>query len=197
MLPSPATPTGTATTPTEKPVRAFVAVFPPPEVQKVLHRAALALPSGDAFRVTAPEKIHLTLKFLGEVPEGTLDRAKVSLAPIGEGHKPFEVATSGFGVFPSERKARILWAGVGEGSERLRALAHDVEEALEAAGFERETRPYVPHMTLGRARGRPVGFDAGGLRAPALRFTVAGLDLVRSVPEAGGVTYTSLAAYPL
>jgi 2'-5' RNA ligase len=178
-------------------MRAFVAVFPPPEVQQALHRAALTLPSGDAFRLTAPAKIHLTLKFLGEVSEETLDRANESLAPIGEGHEPFEVATSDFGVFPSERKARILWAGVGEGSERLRDLARDVESALEAAGFEREARPYVPHMTLGRARGRPVGFEAGGVRAPALRFTVSALDLVRSVSGAGGVTYSSLAAYPL
>ena len=173
-------------------MRAFVAVFPPPEVQEALHRAALALPSGDAFRLTAPRKIHLTLKFLGEVPEEALGRAKESLGPACEGHEPFEVATSGFGVFPSESKARILWAGVGEGSERLRGLARDVESALEAAGFEREARPYVPHMTLGRARGRPVGFDAGGVRAPALRFTVGGLDLVRSVP---GAAYSVLRAY--
>ncbi len=174
-------------------MRVFVAVFPPPEVQEALHRAALALPSGDAFRLTAPEKIHLTLKFLGEVPEEALVRAKESLGPACEGHEPFEVATSDFGVFPSERKARILWAGLGEGSERLRDLARDVESTLAAVGFEREARSYVPHMTLGRARGRPVIFDAGGVRAPALRFTVRGLDLVRSVP---GAAYSSLAAYP-
>lgn len=178
-------------------MRTFVAVFPPPEVQEALHRAALTLPSSDAFRLTAPEKIHLTLKFLGEVPEETLDRAKESLGPACEAHEPFEVATSGFGVFPSERKARILWADVGEGSARLRDLARNVEDALEAAGFRRETRPYVPHMTLGRARGRPVGFDAGGVRAPVLGFTVSALELVRSVPGAGGVTYSSLAAYRL
>ncbi len=177
-------------------MRAFVAVFPPPEVREALRRAALALPSSDSFRLTAPGKIHLTLKFLGEVPEEALDRAKEYLGRAREGYEPFEVTTSGFGVFPSERRARILWAGVGEGSERLRDLARDVEGALEAAGFEREARPYVPHMTLGRARGRPVVFEAGGVRAPAFRFTVGGLDLVQSVPGAGGVTYESVAAYP-
>lgn len=178
-------------------MRAFVAVFPPPEVQEALHRAALALPSSDAFRLTAPEKIHLTLTFLGEVSEEALGRAKEALGPAREGHEPVEVATSSFGVFPSERKARVLWAGIGEGSERLRDLAGDVESGLAAAGFEQEARSYVPHMTLGRARGRPVEFDAGGVRAPALRFTVSGLDLMRSVPGAGGVTYSSLATYAL
>ena len=178
-------------------MRLFVAVFPPPEVQKALHRAALALPSSAAFRLAAPEKIHLTLKFLGEVSEDALDRAAEALGPACEGHGRFEVATSGFGVFPSERKARILWVGTGEGSDRLRDLARAVEGGLVAAGFEREARSYVPHMTLGRTRGRPVEFDAGGVSAPALRFTVRRLDLVRSVPGAGGVTYTSVASYPL
>ena len=95
-------------------MRAFVAVFPPPEVQEELHRAALALPSSEAFRLTAPEKFHLTLKFLGEVPEEALPRTRNFLSPACEGREPFEVETSGFGVFPSERRARILWAGVGE-----------------------------------------------------------------------------------
>jgi RNA 2',3'-cyclic 3'-phosphodiesterase len=173
-------------------VRAFVAVFPPPEVQEALYRTALALPSGEAFRLTVPEKIHLTLKFLGEISEEALGWAKVSLDPMCEGHEPFEVSISAFGVFPSERKARILWVGVGEGSERLRDLAGDVQSALAAVGFEREDRSYVPHLTLGRARGRPVGFDAGRVRAPALRFTVCGVDLVESVP---GATYSVLKAY--
>ncbi len=179
-------------------MRTFVAVFPPPEVQQALHRAALALPVSGALRLIAPEKIHLTLKFLGEISEDALIRATEALGPACEGHGRFEVAISGFGVFPSERKARVLWAGTGEGSERLRDLAGAVESGLAAVGFEREVRPYVPHLTLGRARGRPVGFDPGGVSAPALRFTVSGLDLVRSAPGAGGgVTYSSLAAYPL
>jgi 2'-5' RNA ligase len=181
-----------AVSPSKNQIRAFVAVFPPPEIQGALHRAVRTLSPGDAFRLTAAEKIHVTLKFLGEVPEEALDRAKESLGPVCEGHEPFEVTTSGFGIFPSEGKARILWAGLGEGSGRLRDLNRDVESALEAAGFEREPRSYVPHMTLGRARGRPVGFDAGGVRAPALRFTVGGLNLVRSVP---GAAYSVLRAY--
>ncbi len=178
-------------------MRAFVAVFPPPEVQKALHQAALALPSSGAFRLVAPERIHLTLKFLGELSEDDLGRAAQALGPACEGQGRFEVATRSFGVFPSERKARVLWVGTGEGSERLGDLAGAVERALAAGGFGRETRPYVPHLTLGRVRGRPVEFNAGGVSVPELRFIVSGLVLVRSVPGAGGVTYASLATYPL
>ncbi len=177
-------------------MRTFVAVFPPPEVQEALHRAALALPGGGGFRLTEPRNIHLTLKFLGDVPDDDLKRAMQALGRAREGRERFWVATSGFGAFPSEHKARVLWAGVGEGSERLRDLAGDAQHVLEEAGFGREARPYVPHLTLGRARKRPVEFDPAGARPPALRFEVSRVDLVRSEPGAGGTSYSVLASYP-
>ena len=178
-------------------MRTFVAVFPPPEVQEALYRAALALPEGNRFRLTEPRKIHLTLKFLGDVPDDLLERTMEALERTREGREPFEVATAGFGAFPSPRKARILWAGIGEGSGRLRGLAGDAHRLLEEAGLGREARPYVPHLTLGRARKRPVGFDAAGACGPALRFVVSRIDLVRSVPGEGGSWYSVLASYPL
>jgi 2'-5' RNA ligase len=176
-------------------VRAFVAVFPPRRVREALFRAARDLPASRDFRLIGPEKLHLTLKFLGNIPEDDLDRLTQALEPLRGWHEPFEVSTSGFGAFPSEKRARILWAGVGEGSEPLRVLAQSVEDLLEPAGFEREGRPYVPHLTLGRARGRRTKLDDASVSPPALRFTVSGVDLVESVPGAGGVTYSVLEAY--
>ena len=176
-------------------MRTFIAVFPPPEVREALFRVARDLPASKDFRLVGPEKIHLTLKFLGDVAEDDLGRVTQALEPIRERHEPFEVSTSGFGAFPSEGRARILWAGVGEGSGPLRALASDVEDLLEPAGFEREGRPYMPHLTLGRARGRQVKLDEADKPSPALRFTVPRLDLVRSVPGEHGVTYSILETY--
>jgi 2'-5' RNA ligase len=90
-----------------------------------------------------------------------------------------------------------LWAGIGEGSDRLRALAEDVEESLEPLGFEREVRIYVPHLTLGRARGRPVALEAVETPSPVPAFPVSRVDLVQSVLGEGGAAYSTLAAYPL
>ena len=177
-------------------MRLFVAVFPPPEVQRALNEAARSLIPNNAFRLTAPERIHLTLKFLGDVSGEDLDRTVGALAPLSDDREPFDAATGDFGVFPSARRARVLWAGVGEGSEALGALARDVEALLEGVGFGREVRPYVPHLTLGRAR-RPVGFDPEDARLPGLRFAVREVRLVESRPEGGGVTYSTLAGYPL
>lgn len=176
-------------------MRTFVAVFPPPEVREALFRAARALPASKDFRLVGPEKIHLTLKFLGDVADEDLAKVTQALEPLRERHEPFEVSTSGFGTFPSEKRARILWAGVDEGSGPLRALASDVENLLEPAGFGREGRPYVPHLTLGRVRGRPAKLDDAGDPPPAHRFTVPGADLVSSVPGRDGVTYSILRTY--
>jgi 2'-5' RNA ligase len=177
-------------------MRTFVAVFPPRRVREALSRAAHNLPTSRDFRLIGPEKLHLTLKFLGDVAEDKLSRVTQALEPLSERHEPFEVSTSGFGAFPSEKKARILWAGVGEGSESLRAVAQNVEDLLGPAGFAREQRPYVPHLTLARARGRQAKLEVASVSPPALRFTVSGVDLVKSTPGADGVTYFVLETYP-
>ena len=176
-------------------MRTFVAVFPPPRVREALFRAARDLPASKAFRLIGPQKLHLTLKFLGNVAEDDLGRVSQALEQLRGRHEPFEVSTSGFGAFPSERRARILWAGVGEGSGPLRAVALSVEDLLEPAGFGREQRPYVPHLTLGRARGRQEKLDGASVSPPALRFTLSSVDLVESVPGEGGITYSVLETY--
>jgi 2'-5' RNA ligase len=177
-------------------IRTFVAIFPPQEVREALFRAAQNLHASRAFRLVGLEKIHLTLKFLGDVAEQNLDTIKKALEPLGEGHEPFEVSTSGFGAFPSEQKARILWAGIDQGSEHLRTIAEEVETLLSPFGFERENRLYVPHLTLGRARARRTKLDAPETSPPTLRFTVRGINLVKSAPDEKGVTYSTLATFP-
>jgi 2'-5' RNA ligase len=176
-------------------VRVFVAVFPPPEVREALIEAARALPT-DAFRLTAPERVHLTLKFLGEVPPEDLPHVTSALERIGPHGEPFDATTSSFGTFPSSRRARVLWAGIGEGAEGFRTLSRSVETLLEPEGFAREDKPFVPHLTLGRAR-RPVPFDPTGTNLPELRFAVEKIVLVQSKHQASGVAYSTLAEYRL
>jgi RNA 2',3'-cyclic 3'-phosphodiesterase len=179
-------------------VRAFVAVFPPPEVSRALIAAARELPVTGEVRWVRPENVHLTLKFLGDVSQDDLRRVAEALDPIRLRHEPFEVSPSGFGAFPSARRARIVWAGIGEGSELLRAMAEDVEASLEPLGFGRENRAYMPHLTLGRARGRPAALGTVEAPSPVPGFSVRRVELVESVlGGAKGSTYSTLATYPL
>ena len=165
-------------------------------MREALFRAAQNLPTSKDFRLVGQDKIHLTLKFLGDVAEEELEGVKQALQPIRARHDPFEISTSGFGAFPSEKKARILWAGIEEGSKHLRTVAEDIENLLEPAGFERETRPYLPHLTLGRTRTRRATLDTSETSPPTLRFTVSSVELVESAPSKNGVNYSILATYP-
>lgn len=173
-------------------MRVFVAIFPPPEVGETLYRAALNLPVEGGVRWVDPRNIHLTLKFLGDVREESLDGIVAATDSVRERHEKFEAGVTGFGAFPSARRARILWAGIGEGSERLRTLAGDLEAALEPLGFERERRPYTPHVTVGRARGRPVILGDAGTAMKPLGFNAERVDVVRSVLREGGAAYEVL-----
>jgi len=178
-------------------VRTFVAVFPPPETQKALADAARRLPVVGKIRLIPPANVHLTLKFLGDVSQEELERVAEALEPMRERNESFEAGVSGFGAFPSSKRARVLWAGIGEGADGLRALAEDVEERLELLGFEREGRGYVPHLTLGRAGGRPVALEALETFSSVPTFLVRRVELVESVLGRAGATYSTLAAYPL
>jgi RNA 2',3'-cyclic 3'-phosphodiesterase len=177
-------------------VRTFVAVFPPPEIRRALVGAARELPVVGEVRWARPENVHLTLKFLGDVSGEDLDGVAEALEQVRVRHEPFEAELSGFGAFPSARRARILWAGIGAGSEPLRDLARDVEVSLEPLGFEREDRAYVPHLTLGRARGRPVSLESVE-KSPPRGFRVRNIELVESALGGAGSTYSTLATYLL
>ena len=178
-------------------MRIFVAVSPPPGIRDALIGAARRLPVTGEVRWLRPANVHLTLKFLGEVSEDGASRVAEALEPLRDRHGPFEVEPSGFGAFPSSRRARILWAGIGEGSDRLRALTEDVETSLESLGFEREGRSYVPHLTLGRARGRPVALTDVETPPTVPGFSVRHIELMESVLGEGGVAYSTLVSYLL
>lgn len=177
-------------------MRLFVAIFPPMEVSEALIQAATEALAGTSFRPTRPENVHLTLKFLGNVPGEKLDDVRAALGSLGEKHSPFGVSPCDFGAFPSLCRAKVFWAGVGAGMGELEALASDVDVALDSVGFGREARPFAPHFTLGRAR-RPVRLELEDAAVPQASFVARGFDLVESVSGGSSVTYRSLAAYPL
>ena len=148
-------------------------------------------------RWVRPENVHLTLKFLGDVSKDHLGRVAEALELICSRHEPFKAEPSGFGTFPSARKARILWVSIGEGSAPLRTLAKDVEVSLEPLGFGREDRSFMPHLTLGRARGQPVVVEATETPSTIPGFAVCHMELVQSVLGSAGSTYSPLATYAL
>jgi 2'-5' RNA ligase len=177
-------------------VRTFVAIFPPPEVREEVLSAARLLRLGDRIRWVKAENFHLTLRFLGDVQEENLGGVCAALEKVCAGHAPFDIGLLGLGAFPSARRARILWAGVGEGSEQLRSLARGLDVALASLGFEGEVLPYTPHFTLGRVRGRPARLELpSGIGD--YRFGAGSLELVESSLDPGGAAYKTIVSFAL
>jgi 2'-5' RNA ligase len=132
-------------------MRAFIAIELPETIRSTLRRkqALFRSVSPDA-RWTEPEGIHLTLKFLGEVPDPRVKEVCGRLKNLG----PFEafiMQLKGFGFFPDARRPRVLWVGV-ETLSSLSRLAEQIEEAMQGIGFARENRAFRPHLTLARFR---------------------------------------------
>src|SRR5437660_3379438 len=130
-------------------MRVFIAVDLPTELRKQLAELQRALqPLTDTARWVAPESIHITLKFIGEVQEKRLE--DIDSAFTGLTWKPFTVTVRSVGFFPGNRSPRVFWAGME--SPTMQDLAEKLDARLESYGFEKEKRAFRPHITLARAR---------------------------------------------
>ena len=98
--------------------------------------------------------LHLTLKFLGETPPGRVDELAAGMTEAAREIPPFPLRVEQAGGFPTLRAPRVLWIGIREPLELVGKLHENMENELSAAGFPRDERPYHPHVTVGRVRGR-------------------------------------------
>ncbi len=142
-------------------MRLFVAFDLPGEVRQALGEPIARLkPLCRAARWARPEGMHVTLKFIGHaIADGDtekLDAARAALAAV-QSSEPVEIRYRGVGFFPDARRPRVVWCGV-EASANLALLAADIDCGLEPLGIPRETRAYVPHLTLARFKS-PEGVD--------------------------------------
>jgi len=136
-------------------MRTFVAVPLPKECQAMLDEQQRGLRScGADVRWVAIPSIHLTLKFLGEAEPGSIARLTESLENVAKSHHGFDLRLHGLGCFPNSRNPRVLWCGIDGSTESLSQLQQEVESACASCGFAPETRPFHPHLTLGRVNGK-------------------------------------------
>lgn len=177
-------------------MRLFIAINLPLDLRQRLWEAAGPLRgAGYPVRWVAPDGLHLTLKFLGEVrPEREPD-VVAAIGTAVQGAKPFVLPVSGFGAFPSLSRPRVVWVGC-EPVPPLELLQHRVEQEMERLGFPLEGRAFHPHLTLGRAQreARAAAFRALERQVEALEFAaearVESVDLMESRLSRDGARYT-------
>lgn len=138
-----------------KTIRTFIAVDVSSAVRTAAENAIACLRGSEAsVNWVQPENVHLTLKFLGEVPNVEVHAVcrAVQQAVAASGVSPFEVDCHGLGAFPDVDRARTVWLGVREGGEQLIELHDAIDDQLPKLGFARERRRFHPHITLGRVK---------------------------------------------
>jgi len=184
-------------------MRTFVAINVPKKQRERIHRAARVLREQNyPVRWVEPDRFHLTLKFLGQVRKESLPGIEGVLGRIAGATGPFTMEFSGFGAFPTLRRPWVLWVGV-DPTPALRCLKQDLEWTLSDLGFERETRAFHPHLTLGRATSDagPGAFRGLDYLAPPLQFKgevkVWKLDLMESFLSSSGPRYEIVSSFPL
>lgn len=127
-------------------MRLFVALDFPKSILGSLEPLLKDIPAGRPARL---EQIHLTLHFIGNVPDLDVPLIKESLRNVKV--HPMELRLRGVGCFPSPRRPRILWAGI-ELTPRLTELKNRIDSVLEALGYPPEKREFHPHITLARLK---------------------------------------------
>jgi RNA 2',3'-cyclic 3'-phosphodiesterase len=152
--------------------RLFVALEPPEPVRRRLAALANELRrsaghAADEVRWVAPENVHLTLQFLGAVPEERVPDVEAALRAAAAGARPLALVVRGAGGFPNARRARVLWAGLEGDVAPLAALVAELGRRLAPLGYPPEDRPFSAHLTLGRARDGRGAPGLGGALAQA------------------------------
>jgi 2'-5' RNA ligase len=187
--------------------RLFVAIFPGREVAEHLREAIRSMAkqiATGAIRWTVPEQIHLTLNFLGSIETSRIAEFEAALQSVSCQFACHSLRVAGVGCFPSLERPRIIWAGLTGVLEPLQRLKELLDRALERLDHLPETRPFHPHLTIGRVEEltahqrqclrRAIGsFE----RSDFGQWQTKGLDLVQSVLSTKGAKYSVVRTFPL
>ncbi len=183
-------------------MRLFIAIDTPAEIRPHVIDLQQRLRDTQAdVRWEPPEKLHATLKFLGNTDDRKLQPITGAVEQIARASTPMSLSYRTVGCFPNMREPRVLWIGMEEPSGALVSLQQQLEEAMTHFGYEKEKRGFHPHLTLGRVKGqrhlhsllerlKTVTFES----QPVI---IREIIIVKSDLKPSGSVYTTLKSVPL
>ncbi|MDD5093745.1 MAG: RNA 2',3'-cyclic phosphodiesterase [Dehalococcoidia bacterium] len=188
-------------------IRAFIALELPKEVKAVLSRLLSQLRAGQerAVKWVDPDGIHLTLKFLGNIPGEKVSAIAEAMKETASEVQPYTLALQELGAFPNLRSPRVVWIGVGGEVSRIATIQKQIDQALAHLGFAPETKEFSPHLTLGRVRDQATSRERSDLgrlldatkTKEQIAFEVDRIHLMKSTLTPGGPIYNCLASISL
>jgi 2'-5' RNA ligase len=184
--------------------RVFCAIEVPPDIRQAItnHIALLRqrLPNVSASWPRA-ENVHLTLKFLGDIPVERVEVLSQAVRDAAASIQPFDLVVKGCGSFPPRGQPRVLWIGIEDATGSLNQLYQTLETECAAVGFAREERPFHPHLTIARLRQpqgarqmaelhKQLGFDG-------INFRIKAMSVIRSELRPEGSHYSAISTQAL
>ena len=186
----------------EDTIRTFICVEVPESIRERIRSLQQEMREvGAQVGWVKPSNIHLTIKFLGDVPASKAELIRLAVERAASPIHRFEIEVGGAGCFPTPRNPRVLWVGLTAIPESLKQLHAAIEDEIAREGFPREPKRFSPHLTIGRVRDpRGAGRVAEDLIergfAPEA-FQSREVIVMRSDLSPKGSIYTPLAAIPL
>lgn len=178
-------------------IRSFIAIDIEDKVakNKLAKAQALIVQTGADIRIVETENIHVTIRFLGDIAPGMVDKIFGEMKEIQ--FIPFTIEIKGIGVFPSLGHPRVVWAGIRAGTNQLVSIVNQLEPRLLKLGLSADSKGFSPHLTIARVRSgenkkqlvdfvvENTDYDFGTIKAECLR-------LKKSVLSPKGPTYLTL-----
>lgn len=188
-------------------LRAFIAIELPQPLQDAIGKQTVRLRQtcgDDLIRWVPTQNMHLTLKFIGNIANTHLDFLKQLLTRTAELHPQFDLQIGGIGAFPTSKRPRVLWAGIHAPTD-LASLQRNIEAGTARLGYEKEERPFSPHLTIGRVRQNIGTADLTKIRIGLDSIQISNIgsaridsiQLYKSELHSSGSVYTKLFSAPL
>lgn len=183
-------------------MRTFIAVELPEQIKKEIEVLQAPLKKTNAFvSWVKPGNIHITLKFLGEVPEEKINEVFSACEAALKNAGKFKMNLKGMGAFPDFRRPRVIWVGAGKGGEELSDMATKIEEEIEKIGYPKEKRKFSAHFTIGRVKS-PKNIEKLIELVKSSDFETADIEVsevtvMKSQLHPAGAIYTPLKKIPL
>lgn len=138
------------------------------------------------------ENLHITMQFLGDMEDETVEPLKKAVDKACEGFSAFEAESTRISGFPNLRNAKAIWANVDKGGGAVKKLFSNIEKCLEGIEYEKEKRAFIPHITIGRSKqGIDITREAAEFKL-RIATRVGKVVLYSSVLEPGGPVYSKI-----
>ena len=178
--------------------RPFVSIPVTNQIYKIQNRLVLDNPNSTNLRLIDKNNIHLTVRFIGQTPQSSINKIKDRLDLIVNNYQPFQLNVQGFGFFPNMDIPKVLWAGLSGEIHILSKLVNNINNSLIPLGFDNPDKDHIPHISLARSNNKETISNMSQIMKieyDPIPFNVKKINFISSELFPKGSVYTILSTH--